>query len=294
MPDIHPTAVVDREAELAPDCVIGPGCVLRGRVKLAAGVNLISSVQLNGPVEIGAGTNVYPFACLGFPGQDFKFKPGMPTPGVKVGSGCILREGVTIHAATKETSPTTIGNNVMMMVGSHVGHDGFVGNNVIMVNGAVMAGHSAAHDNSTIGGLCAIHQFTRIGRLSFMSGGTAVSMDVPPFCVVSDRQRLGGINRVGMRRSGMDRGHITRVDEAFRRAFRNHLPRAEQIAILDELGRDCPPVMEIAEFVRQAKRAICPGMGRPPRTLTTWLHLRRRGKLASESAGDDGDDNEMG
>lgn len=291
MPEIHPSAVVSTESELAPDCIIGPGCVLTGRVKLGAGVHLIASVQLNGPVEIGPGTVVYPFACLGFPGQDFKFKPGMPTPGVKVGSGCILREGVTIHAATKPEAATTVGNNVLMMVGSHIGHDGYVGNNVIMVNGAVMAGHSAAHDNATIGGLCAVHQFTRVGRMAFMSGGTAVSMDVPPFCIVSDRQRLGGINRVGLRRSGMDRAHITRVDEAFRLAFRNHSSRTEQIQILDDLGRDCPPVAEMAKFVKEAKRAICPGMGRPPRTLTTFLHRQRRGQVDA-AASEESDDTE--
>lgn len=127
-----------------------------------------------------------------------------------------------------------------------------------------------------------VHQFTRIGRMAFMSGGTAVSMDVPPFCIVADRQRIAGINRVGCRHSGMPREHITQLDRAFREVFRGHMPRPEMIQALTELGRDCPPVQEMAAFVAGAKRAICPGPGRPPRLLTTWLHYQRHGKSVPE------------
>ena len=287
MPTIHPTAVVSPEAVLAADCEVGPWCVLAGPVTLHAGVKLVASVQLNGPVTIGAGSVVYPFVCVGFPGQDVKFKLGMHTPGVVIGKNAIIREAVTVHAATKPERPTTIGDNVFMMANSHLGHDGLIGNNVILVNAAILAGHSEVQDNATIGGGCAVHQFTRIGRFAFMSGGTAVSMDVPPFCIVSDRQRIAGINRVGLRRSGMPREHITKLDHAFREVFRGHVPRQEMIQKLNELGRDCPPVLEMAAFVSQAKRSICPGPGRPPRLLTTWLHFQRRGKAIVEADEDE-------
>ena len=122
-----------------------------------------------------------------------------------------------------------------------------------------------------------------------MSGGSGVSMDVPPFCIVSDRQRIAGINRVGLRRSGMPREHITRLDEAFRKVFRVHVPRPEMVQMLEELGKDCPPVMEMAQFVKDAKRAICPGPGRPPRLMTTWLHHSRRGTPIPDDAGDEGE-----
>lgn len=289
MAEIHPSAIVSRESQVAHDANIGPGCVLTGKVVIRPGVRLVANVQLNGPVDIGAGTIVYPFACLGFPGQDFKFKMGMPTPGVKIGANCIIREHVTVHAATKEEAPTTIGDGVFMMVASHAGHDVKVGNNVIMVNASLLAGHSTVFDGATIGGGCAVHQFTRIGRMAFMSGGASVSMDVPPFCIVSDRQRIAGINRVGLRRSGMPREHITKLDEAFRKVFRAHVPRPEMVQILEELGKDCPPVMEMAQFVKDAKRAICPGPGRPPRLMTTWLHHSRRGTPIPDDTGDESD-----
>jgi len=279
---VHPTAIVSAESVLADDCDIGPWCVLTGPVTLGAGVRLVANVQLNGPVTIGASTIAYPFVCVGFPGQDVKFTLSMPTPGVRIGTNCILREHVTIHAATKPEVPSIVGDNVFMMASSHLGHDGRIGNNVILVNAAILAGHSVVDDNATIGGGCAVHQFTRIGRMAFMSGGTAVSMDVPPFCIVADRQRIAGINRVGCRRGGMPRDHITQLDRAFREVFRGHLPRLEMIQRLTELGQDCPPVMEMARFVSEAKRAICPGPGRPPRLLTTWLHYQRRGKSVPE------------
>jgi len=283
---IHPTAMVSSQARLGDGCEIGPHCVITGPVTLGPGVRLVANVHVSGPVEIGAGTIIYPFACLGFPPQVFKFTPGMPTAGVRVGSGCVIREHVTIHAASKTDAPTFVGDRAYMMVGSHMGHDSRIGDDVILVNGAMLAGHSTVMDRATIGATCGVHQFTRVGRFAFMSGGTAVSMDVPPFCIVSDRQRLAGINRVGLRRSGMPREQITMVDRAFREVFRGHMPRQEQIQRLEELGRDCPPVMEMAVFVREAKRAICPGPGRPPRLLTTWLHFRRRGVEVPEGADD--------
>ncbi len=274
---IHPSAIVSTQARLGDGCEIGPHCVIAGAVTLGPGVRLLANVHLSGPVEIGPGTTVYPFACIGFPPQDFKFTPGMPTSGVRVGANCVIREHVTMHAASKTEAPTSIGDNAYMMVGSHMGHDSRAGNNVILVNGAALAGHSTVMDNATIGAGVGVHQFTRVGRFAFMSAGASVSMDVPPFCTVVERQRLGGINRVGLRRSGMPREYITMIDRAFREVLRGHMQRQEQVQRLEELGRACPPVMEMAQFIKDAKRAICPGPGRPPRLLTTWLHFQRRG-----------------
>ena len=262
---IHPTAVVSPNATLAEGVTIGPYCVIEGEVTLAEGVHLVSHVQLQGPLTIGAGTQVWPFACLGLPPQDYKFGPDSVTAGVRIGQGCIIREHATVHAATNDHTPTTIGDRVFMMGMSHVGHDGNVGDDVILVNYTGLAGHVTIGPKATLSGQCAVHQFCRIGRLAFMSAGTAVSADVPPFCVVNERQRMGGVNLVGMRRSGMARDEITAVREAFRKCFRTTLPKDELIGTLDELGTRSPAVAEMAEFVRTAKRPICPGRGKPPR-----------------------------
>lgn len=254
---IHPTAVVSPEAQLGDGVEIGPFSVLEGRVKLGAGVRLLSHVNLFGPVEIGPGTILYPGACVGFPGQDFKFKLGDPTAGVKVGANCILREHITIHAATKTDIPTTVADRVFMMAGSHVGHDGRVDNDAILVNGSMMAGHSWVGERAILSGGVAIHQFMRVGRLAMITGIVGMSMDVPPFCLVGERNKLRGINRIGMRRAGISREDINAVVEAFREVFRTNRPRAEMLAMLDDIGRTSKPVAEMAEFVRTAKRPIC-------------------------------------
>ena len=268
MPTIHPTALVDDAAELAPDVEIGPYCVIRasgGPVRLGPGVRLLGSNYVNGPATVGAGTILWPHACIGFEPQDYKFGPGAKTAGVVIGAGCLIREHATVHAATSDERPTSVGDKCFLMVNSHVAHDCRVGNNVVFVNGAGVAGHGEIGDNVTLGGNAVIHQFCRIGRLVMMSGDCAVSLDVPPFCMVNERNRLGGLNQVGLRRSGMPREHITELRRAFRDVLRNPMPRKEAVALLRARGQTCPPVMELAEFFDSTKRGIAPGMGRSTR-----------------------------
>lgn len=258
MPLVHATAIVSEEVELHESVEIGPFCVLTGRVRLARGVRLIGRVHLNGPLTIGEGTVVYPGACLGFEAQDYKFKPGSPTAGVAIGSECIIREHVTVHAATKE-EPTRIGNRVFLMVGSHAGHDAIVEDGAILTNGAGLAGHTFVGRGAILSGYASVHQFARIGRLAMVSALTGCSSDVPPFCIADGRNRIVGINAVGMRRAGIDRTEITAVRRAYREAFRKTIPRQEMIGILDALGREAPCVAEMAEFVRTTRRGIAPG-----------------------------------
>lgn len=256
---IHPTAVVSPESELAQGVEIGPWCMLTGRVRLGAGVKLIASVHLSGPVELGAGTICYPGACVGFPPQDYKFKLGDPTAGVVIGKDCIIREHVNIHAATKADIPTTLGDRVFMMATTHAGHDARIGNGVIVCNGSLLAGHSWVHDNAIMSGNTAIHQFGQMGRLAFLSGGVACPTDIPPFCVCGGRSELSTVNLVGMRRAGFPREHITAVRNAFWHVLCERLPRQEMIAALEERGKDCPPVMEMAAFIRGSKRPLARG-----------------------------------
>jgi UDP-N-acetylglucosamine acyltransferase len=257
MPKIHPSAIVSRGCEIAESVEIGPNCVLDGAVTLGENVKLVGSVYVNGPVKIGAGTVVYPFACVGFPPQDFKFSLGMKTAGVVVGDGCIIRENATIHAASKPDVPTKVGDRVFMMNGSHVGHDATVGDDVVMVSMSALGGHSWLGNKVTLGGGTMIHQFVRIGRMAFISGGSALSTDVPPFCMGWGRNLMPGLNLVGMRRSGMAREHITAVKRAYVEVFRAHLPRKEMISRLEEMGATCPPLMEMGQFIRDSKRSIC-------------------------------------
>lgn len=259
MSKVHPTAIVSDECEIGPGVEVGPYCVIRGRVTLGEGVRLIGNATLAGEcgsVVIGPRTTVFPYVCIGFPGQDLKFKPGMKSAGVTVGADCILRENVTIHSATKEDRPTAIGDRVFMMVCSHVGHDARVGNDVTMVNNVALGGHSDVADRVIMGGGSVLHQFARIGRMAFISGGSAFSADVPPYCLGSGRNGILGLNLVGLRRAGIPRDQITIIRQAFREVLKPVVPRAEALQRLEELGRSCPPVLDIHRFITESKRSI--------------------------------------
>lgn len=258
---IHPSSVVDSAAKLGDGVEIGPNCTITGDVQLGERVQLIGAVHIYGPVKIGSGTVLYPGACIGFPGQDYKFKLGMPTAGVVIGSDCLIREHVTVHAATKADVPTTLGNRVFLMVSSHVGHDARVDDDAILVNSAVMGGHSHVATRAIMSGNTCLHQHARVGRLAFIGGGVACPRDVPPFCVAGMRDRINGVNFVGMRRAGMPREEITSVRRAFWEVLRTNMPRPEAVARLRELGKTSPAVLEMAEFLQTSKRGASMGMG---------------------------------
>lgn len=286
MPIVHPTSSVAPQCRLADDVKIGPFCVLTGDVTLGPGVELIGNCYLQGPLVIGARTLIYPFACVGFEGQDVKFKRGQPTAGVTIGADCILREHVTINAATKLERPTSIGDRGFMLVGAHIGHDAAVGNDVVMVNGSMVGGHADIGDNVLLGGQAVIHQFTRVGRFAHVAGDSAVSQHLPPFCVANERNRIGGINRVGLRRAGMPRPHITAIVQAYRHILRFPMNNDTAIAELRKraAAADCPPLIEMADFIEAAKatgRGIAPGMGKPPRDAVAWF---KDAKAAAQGA----------
>lgn len=263
--DIHPSAYVDTDAHLAQGVVVGPRCHVGPGVRLGPSVRLINSVHIEGPATIGDGTIIYPFAVIGMPGQDFKFAPGDPTPGVAIGSGCVIREHVTIHAATQNERPTTIGNKCYFMVASHVGHDCLVGNDVILVNNALLAGHVTVGDKATLSGNTAIHQHARVGHLAFISGGVATTMDVPPFCLCDQINTTSGLNLVGLRRNNIPKESIEALRYAFRTVIAKSLPRAEARQKLNELGQNDAYVQQLADFIAQSKRGIGRGSDRNTR-----------------------------
>ena len=270
-PEVHPTAIVSPEATLAEGVRVGPGCVIDGPVTLGTGVRLISGVQVLGPATIGPETIVYPFACLGFPAQDYKVKPGDPTLGIQIGAGCIIREHVTVHAATRQDHPTTLGDGVFMMVGSHVGHDTRIGNRVIMVNNTALAGHVEIGDRANLSGHAVVHQFCRVGRMAMVSGNSTITSDVPPFCIVTERNLLQGVNVVGLRRAGFDRTDITLVRAAYRDAIRRFRSRNDVVDALRSIGRGHPLIDELIAFYNSSKRGVAPTVSLPPRQFRAWL-----------------------
>lgn len=265
MPTVHPTAVIDPRCEIADDAQIGPFCVLTGPVKVGPGVRLVAHVNIQGPASIGDGTIVYPNASLGFEPQDYKFKPGMETPGIVIGSNCIVREHATVHAATRPDRPTTVGDRVFLMVNAHVGHDARVHDDVILVNNVALGGHSEVFDKAILSANTAVHQFGRVGRLAMCSASSVVTNDVPPFCMAAGRNTLVGLNIVGLRRAGLGADEINAVRLAYRQVLRRNPQRPELLAQLADRGRTSPSVQHMHDFIISCARAITPVGGRRTR-----------------------------
>jgi len=287
--EIHPSAVVSEQATFLGSAKVGPNCTIDGEVTIGDGVRLIGSVYLRGPLTIGAGTVLYPFACLGFPGQDLKIGPDDITAGVTIGESCIIREGATIHSATNDHTPTSVGDGVFMMVNAHIGHDCRVGNNVIMVNNTALGGHVVVGNNANIGGATVVHQHREIGRLAFLGGGIPMSASVPPFCMASEAHRITGLNTVGLRRAGASSYEITKLRDAYKHAIRPGLIPTETARVIREIGEDSVLCKEMADWYERVGQKIAPdSSARPPRAVLSWIRHAKR--LASGEAPAEADD----
>lgn len=219
MPQVHPSAVIDPRAELADDVIVGPGCVVEGAVRIGAGTRLIGHVYLIGPVSVGCRNTLYPFVCIGFEPQDRKFDMASSSAGVVIGDDNLLRESVTIHRASQGEHPTRLGDGNMLMTNAHLGHDVCVGDGCTLASGALLGGHSQVGDAVTVAGNAAIHQFCRLGRLSFIGGLSGSAKDVLPFAMVTGMNAVVGLNVVGLRRSGVARPSIDAVSSAYRTIY---------------------------------------------------------------------------
>jgi UDP-N-acetylglucosamine acyltransferase len=258
MANIHPTAVVEDGAVLGENVVIGPYSMVGPNVRLGDGVILQSHVVVAGNTSIGAGTRVYPFASIGLPPQDLKYR-GERTR-LEIGCNNIIREQVTMHPGTIHGKRVTrVGNDCMFMVAAHVAHDCVVGDHVVMVNCATLGGHVHVGDWAMIGGLSAAHQFTRIGRHAMIGGMSGVETDVIPFgSVTGNRARLQGLNIIGMKRRDFSRERIHALRHAYRLLFAQEGTMAERLEDVVDLFHDDENVMEIVNFIRaESSRGIC-------------------------------------
>lgn len=254
MRDIHPTAVIASTAELAADVAVGPYCVVGPNVRIGPGTRLMSHVVIEGFTALGEHCTIFPFASLGQQTQDLKFKGG--TPGVKIGDHVTIRESVTVNAATYDGDFTTIGNHCHIMAYAHIAHDCHVGNRVIMANNATLAGHVIVEDQSIIGGLTAIHQFVRIGRLSITGGCSKVVKDIPPFMMADGNPlHVHTVNKIGMERAGISSEIQSSLRQAFKILYRQNLTVEKA---LEEMSKLNPSVEleHLMAFVRSSERGI--------------------------------------
>ncbi len=248
MAQVHPSAVVEDGATLGEDCVIGPFCVVGPQVVLRDRVELKSHVVVTGRTEIGNDTVVFPFSVIGEIPQDLKFRG--EDSRLVIGARNRIREHVTMNAGTEGGGGVTrVGDDGLFMAGCHIAHDAQIGNRVIVVNSAAVAGHCVLEDDVIIGGLSGIHQWVRIGRGAIIGAVTMVTNDVIPYGLVqAPRGELHGLNLVGLKRRGVPRADITALRAAFQMLAQGEGTFHERV---ERLGTesDSEQVRELVEFV---------------------------------------------
>ena len=254
MPTIHPSAHVDPTVDLPDDVIVGPGVVIEGRVCVGRGCQIGPHAVLQRGTTLGTDVYVAVGATIGGLPQDVKFKGG--ESGVVIGDRTAVREYVTVHRCVEPGAVTRVGADCMLMATSHVAHECVLGDRVMLANGVVMAGHVTIDDGAFISGNVQIHQFTRLGRLALIGGGSKVLRDVLPFCVADGHPaRIHGLNLMGLRRAGFDREQIRSIKEAYRVIFTSRLKLNDALARLNELGTNGNAVSaELVAFVRGSER----------------------------------------
>lgn len=248
---IHPMAVVEPGAVIGAGVEVGPFAVIGAEVSLAAGVVVKSHAVVTGWTEVGEGTVIYPFACVGEVPQDLKFK-GERTRLI-VGARCRIREGATLNTGTEGGGGVTrIGDDCLLMTGAHVGHDATMGNRVILANQAAIAGHCQIGDDVIVGGLSGVHQWVRVGRGAIIGAVTMVTNDVLPHGLVQGpRGVLDGLNLVGLKRRGVERSEITALRAGYQMLAQGEgsfVDRARRLAEETESAH----VREMTDFILSA------------------------------------------
>ena len=254
---IHNSSVIDKKAKIGNEVKVGPFCYIGPEVQISDRVELISNVHIEGNTKIGKGTKIFPFACIGTPPQDMKYKG--ETNSLEIGENNVIREYVTINPGTKGGGEkTVIGNNCLLMISSHIAHDCHIGNNVVIANNVPIGGHGIIEDDVIIGGNAAVHQFTRVGKMAMIGGMTGVTTDVIPYGLsLGNRNYLDGINLIGLRRKNIPNKDILELTSAYKEIFKTSKLN-ENLNKLNGEFKDNRLVNDIIEFInKDKKRPIC-------------------------------------
>jgi UDP-N-acetylglucosamine acyltransferase len=258
---IHPTAIVDPQAQIAASAEIGPYVTIHGPVKIGESVKVYPNAYLAGWTEIGDRCEIHPGAVVGHLPQDFHF--GGERTYCKIGAGTIIREFASIHRGTQPESWTTIGENCFILGYAHIGHNCTLGNNVKVYNCTALSGHVTVGDNAIVSGYSLVHQFARIGEHVMIGGGTRLTKDVPPYMKALHESECVGHNSLGVRRCGLfSREEMMEVREAYRVLYRSGLPFRKAVAQFAEQAKTRTG-RKILEFVNaESKLGIIGGIRR--------------------------------
>jgi UDP-N-acetylglucosamine acyltransferase len=259
-PRVDPRAVVSPEAVLGEGVEIGPFAVVEAGVVIGARTRIWAHAYVCSGTTLGSDNAVHMNAVIGHEPQD-KGYSGAPTR-IEIGDRNVIREGCQLHRGTAPGSATVIGSDCYFMGNAHVAHNCRVGDGVVLANNTALGGHASVAERAFLSANVLIHQHTRVGRLAMLQGGTAVSQDVPPFCLTRlGTNALAGINAVGLRRAGFDRTRSAAIRRAFRTLFasRSNLRAARERLLEEESARGgvTADVQEMLDFIAAAKHGVC-------------------------------------
>ena len=250
---IHHTALVSKKSKISENVEIGPYCVIGPDVEIDSNSKLHSHVSIKGNTIIGKNNEIFPFASIGTPPQDLKYKGEKNS--IIIGDNNKFREYVNINPGTSQGGTITkLGSNNLLMVYCHVAHDCNIGDNIVLANNVQVGGHVIIEDNAIVGGSCAIHQFSRIGRLAMVGGMTGVLSDVIPFGLsLGNRNNLVGLNLIGLRRAKISNQDISILQKFYNLIFTNQNFRSN-IDNLNSDIRDNKYVKIIIDFINSDKK----------------------------------------
>ncbi len=253
---IHPKALVDPKAELAPDVEVGPFSIIGPKVKIDSGSRIGPHVVLTGRTTIGKNNRIFQFASLGEEPQDKKYA-GEDTELI-IGDDNTIRELCTFGRGTAQGGGVTrIGNDNWIMACVHIAHDCIIGNHTIMANNATLAGHVTIGDWAILGGYSLFHQFVEVGEHSFTSFASHVNQSIPPYVTVAgEKAKAKGVNTEGLRRRGYSAEQIQQVRRAYRVLYRSGLPLKEAKAQLKTMSQDAPEIEPLLRFLNASERGI--------------------------------------
>ncbi len=254
---IHPTAIIDRNAELDPSVDVGPYVVIDGPVRIGPRTRIRASAWITGWTQIGQDCDIFPFAAIGGPPQDFHH--GGERTYCRLGDRVIIREGVTIHCGTQPESATEIGDECFITSQCHIGHNCRLGRGVTMIFTAGLSGHVEVDDRAIISGGAVVHQFVRIGELAFVAANARVGMDVPPFMVCHGESTIVNYNLIGLRRAGMSHEELADIRQAFATLYRSGKLFGQSVETLASQVHTDPGKRLLAFLQGKSKRGFCAG-----------------------------------
>lgn len=253
---IHPTAIVDKSANLADDVTVGPYSIIGPNVTIGTGSSIGPHVVINGHTSIGKNNRIFQFASIGEEPQDKKYA-GEPTR-LEIGDGNTIRECCTIsRGTTQDEGVTRIADDNWIMAYVHIAHDCQIGSNTIFANSATLAGHVEVQDYAILGGFTLVHQFCKIGAHCFTQMNSVISKDVPPYLMVAGHMaRPYGLNTEGLKRRGMSSEVLSKLKNAYKIVYRSGNTVEQALAELTASASECAEVKQFVDFLSSASRGI--------------------------------------